>query len=113
MCVVIWGVFFDAFLCHFLAPAKQFLEHVFKRMVPSMRKARYAKNTVKHSVFSLFLCSGGVAFHVLGSIFATLSVDLFQVGDLSQILGLFEGRCSSLFCNIGCCFLDVFFGWCF
>ena len=38
----------------FLALARAILEHVFTPMVPLLRKARYAKNNVKHTVFQWF-----------------------------------------------------------
>ena len=72
-------------------------------------KTAICKKHCKTHCFSLFFCSEGVAFHVFGSIFATLGVDLFQVGVLGQILGPLGGRFCNHFCKIGGCFLDVFF----
>ena len=46
----------------FFAPARAILEDVFKRMVPLMRKPRYAKNTVKHNVFHSFFAAKGLRF---------------------------------------------------
>ena len=51
----------------FLAPARAILEHVFKRMVPLMRKARYAKNTVKHIVFRIGAHKNTVKHDVSGT----------------------------------------------
>ena len=68
-CVFFWSdvccdfscVFLHAFVS-FLAPARAILEHLFKRMVPLMRKARYAKNSVKHIVFHSFFAATGLRF---------------------------------------------------